>query len=86
MQAPSSPAEPPFYSVPAFCKAHGIARSFFYSLSRQDRGPRVTKIGRRTFITRESAADWRMRMERETIPAAPRGGPERTLGTEGREG
>jgi len=58
--------DPPVYSVSDFCEAHCIARSFLYLLLREGRGPRVTKLGRRTLITREAAAEWRARMERET--------------------
>jgi hypothetical protein len=58
--------DPPIYSVSAFCKAHHIARSFLYQLLRDGRGPRVTKLGRRTFVTREAAAEWRRRIEQET--------------------
>lgn len=65
-----SHAEPPLYTVSAFCAAHHIARSFLYQLLREGRGPRVMKLGRRTFITREAAADWRMRMEKETSAAS----------------
>jgi len=64
--APMSNPEPPLYTVTAFCTAHHIARSFLYLLLREGRGPRVMKLGRRTFITREAAADWRARMEQET--------------------
>jgi len=56
--------DPPIYSIPEFCKAHCIARSFLYLLLRDGRGPRVTKLGRRTLITREAAADWRAQIER----------------------
>jgi predicted DNA-binding transcriptional regulator AlpA len=59
-------SDPPFYSVSGFCKAHHIARSFFYQLLREGRAPRVTKLGRRTFVTREAAAEWRRRIEQET--------------------
>jgi len=62
--------EPPVYTVSAFCAAHHIARSFLYLLLREGRGPRIMKLGRRTFITREAAAAWRARMEQETIVAA----------------
>lgn len=69
-EAPMSHTEPPLYTVSAFCAAHHIARSFLYQLLREGRGPRVMKLGRRTFITREAAADWRARMERETSTAS----------------
>ena len=64
-----SNTEPPLYTVSGFCAAHHIARSFLYQLLREGRGPRVMKLGRRTFITREAAADWRVRMEKATSAA-----------------
>lgn len=67
--SPMNFTEPPVYTVSAFCAAHHIARSFLYQLLREGRGPRVMKLGRRTFITREAAAEWRARMEKETSAA-----------------
>lgn len=68
-----NPTEPPLYTVSGFCATHHIARSFLYLLLREGRGPRVMKLGRRTFITREAAAEWRQRMEQETVAAAASG-------------
>jgi predicted DNA-binding transcriptional regulator AlpA len=62
----SHPLDPPTYTVPSFCEAHGISRGFLYQLWSEGRGPRRTKLGRRTFVTREAAAIWRARMEEET--------------------
>jgi len=53
-------------SVDSFCKRHSISRPFFYRLLQEGKGPKIIKLGRRTLITRESAAEWRKRMERET--------------------
>lgn len=50
-------------SVNDFCRSFGISRSFFYKLQRQNKGPRVLKIGRRTLITPEAAKEWRETME-----------------------
>lgn len=55
------PSEPGAYSIEAFCKAHGISRSFFYLLLNRGEGPRLTKVGRRTLISREAAHQWRNR-------------------------
>lgn len=64
------PAHRALLSVPEFCRSHGIARSHFYVLLKEGRGPRITKLGRRTLISIEAAADWRHAMERETARAA----------------
>lgn len=53
-------------SVEAFCQVHAISRSSFYELKREGLAPRVMKIGRRTLISAEAAADWRRAMEKAT--------------------
>jgi hypothetical protein len=59
--------DPPTYSVRQFCHAHNISRGYLYQLWNEGRGPRRTKLGRRTLISGESAAAWRRRMEQETV-------------------
>ncbi len=51
------------YSVPEFCEAHRISRTLFYALRKEGQGPVVMKVAGRTIISRESAAEWRRRME-----------------------
>lgn len=50
-------------SVPEFCRAHRISPSFFYKLQREKRGPRLMRIGGRTLVSAEAAADWRRAIE-----------------------
>jgi predicted DNA-binding transcriptional regulator AlpA len=50
-------------SIPEFCRAHGISEAFFYKLKKQGEGPREMKVGARTLITFESAAEWRRTRE-----------------------
>jgi predicted DNA-binding transcriptional regulator AlpA len=50
-------------SIPEFCTAHGISEGLFYKLKRQGEGPREMKVGRRTLISFESAAEWRRARE-----------------------
>lgn len=50
-------------SVAAFCKSHGITRPTFYKLAKEGRAPRFMKVGSRTLISIEAAADWRRQME-----------------------
>jgi predicted DNA-binding transcriptional regulator AlpA len=50
-------------SVAEFCHQHGISRGTFYKLLGEGRGPKAIKVGRRTLITIEAAAEWRRRME-----------------------
>lgn len=51
------------YSVAQFCAAHGFTKVMFYKLMKQGRGPRIMKVGTRTLISVEAAADWRRTME-----------------------
>jgi hypothetical protein len=53
-------------SVTKFCHDHQISRGTFYNLQARQKGPRVMKLGRRTLITDEAAADWRHEMEKES--------------------
>jgi predicted DNA-binding transcriptional regulator AlpA len=52
-------------SISEFCEAHGISEGLFYKLKKQGKGPREMKVGARTLITFESAAEWRRRWEVE---------------------
>jgi hypothetical protein len=54
------------YSVEEFCERHRISRAHFYNEVRDRRGPRLMKVGARTLITKEAAADWRREREHET--------------------
>ena len=56
-------------SIPEFCKAHGISEGFFYKLKKQGEGPREMKVGARTLISFEAAAEWRRERERATQAA-----------------
>lgn len=53
-------------TVPQFCDEHNISRTHFYALLKEGKGPRLMRVGRRTLISLEAAADWRRRMESET--------------------
>ena len=55
-------------SIPEFCEAHGISEGFFYKLKKQGEGPREMKVGARTLITFESAAEWRRTRENQHRP------------------
>ena len=47
--------------------AAGISRSYLYWLWSEGLGPRRTKVRRRTLISGEADADWRRKMEAETV-------------------
>lgn len=65
--APSSHAAA---TIAQFCAAHNISRTHFYELIKQGKGPRQMKVGRRTLVSAEAAADWRRAMEAATAEAA----------------
>lgn len=62
------------FSVAEFCDAHGFTKVLFYKLMKLGRGPRIMKVGNRTLISAEAAADWRRAMENGAEISAPRGG------------
>ena len=47
-----------------------MSRACFYKLLKDDRGPAVMKVGRRTIISAEAAASWRRRMETSGVEKA----------------
>jgi len=69
------------FSIAEWCRYRGICPATFYNHLRRGGMPAVVKIGRRTIITAEADAEWRVRMEHPTAigcPAAPDGGRRRT--------
>lgn len=63
------------YSVQEFCRAHRISRAMFYKMQYDGIGPRTMKVGTRTLISDEAAADWRREREAETAANAGRQRP-----------
>ena len=59
--------------VNGFCREHGISRGHFYNLLKRGEGPAIMKVGRRTLISAEAAAEWRRRMEAATEAQMTRG-------------
>jgi len=58
-------AAPVMYSVAEFCIAHGISRAFFYKLHAEGKAPPICKLGSRSLISTEAAAEWRHRLQAE---------------------
>ena len=55
---------PAAYTIAEFCRLHGqLSKATFFNLCKRGDGPVVMKVGRRTMIAADSAADWRRRME-----------------------
>ena len=55
--------------VKSFCESNRICKGLFYELLKQGKGPRITKVGRRTLISPEAEQDWRQQMESQTAGA-----------------
>ena len=68
---PASPgAEICAYSIAEFCRVHGgMSQAFFHALVAKGKGPKLMKVGARTFITVEAAAKWRRALEAATAQA-----------------
>ncbi len=60
------------FTIREFCKRHNISPAFFHLLQKDGRGPRVMRIGARTLVSKEAAADWRR--DREAAAKAEREG------------
>jgi len=55
------------FSVSQFCEAHNISRATFYLLLKNGEGPKIFKVGKRTLISREAAAEWRKHLEAANV-------------------
>lgn len=55
--------EKPASTIAQFCADHNISRPTFYNLVAAGRGPRIMKVGSKSLISTEAAADWRRQME-----------------------
>jgi hypothetical protein len=51
------------FSIPEFCEEHGLSRATLYRLITAGLGPAVMKVGARTFVSHEAAAEWRRARE-----------------------
>jgi predicted DNA-binding transcriptional regulator AlpA len=51
------------YSVVEFAQAYGLSRATVYNLWKDGIGPRPMRVGRRTLISKQAAAEWVRRME-----------------------
>ena len=60
------PTQRACYSIREFCTAHGISDHMFYKLQRQGLAPKTMRVGARTLVPVEAAAEWRRQCE---VPA-----------------
>jgi len=57
-------------SIREFCTAHRISEDMFFKMRRQGWGPTVMRVGTRTLISIEAAAEWRKAREQAATEAA----------------
>jgi hypothetical protein len=57
-------------SIREFCRLHGISEDQFFKMKREGWGPVTMKVGSRTLISHEAAADWRREREEAAATAA----------------
>jgi hypothetical protein len=55
-------------SIAEFCRRHGISTALYFKISREGRGPRLMRVGRRTLVTQEAACEWRREREAASAP------------------
>lgn len=58
------------YTVAEVCKIARICRALLYKEWKAGRGPKRTKIGRRTFTTADALEEWLRSCEQITSPGA----------------
>jgi hypothetical protein len=56
------------YTIPEFCRRHGFSESFYHKLQQKGLGPRIMKVGARTLISLDAAAQWRQEREEAASP------------------
>jgi hypothetical protein len=64
--------QPQAFSTAEFCERNKISLSTFFKLQRENRGPRLMKIGHISRISIEAERDWRRAMEAEAASEAAR--------------
>jgi hypothetical protein len=62
--------QPLAMSIKQFCTLHGISEDMFFKMRRQGWGPAVMRVGTRTLISIEAAAEWRKAREQAATGAA----------------
>lgn len=60
------PLEPQQYTIAEFCETHALAKSTLYVLIARGTGPRLMKLGKRTYVSAEAARAWRAANEEHT--------------------
>ncbi len=51
------------YTIGSFCQVHSISKGAFYKLKKIGKTPQLYYIGRKPYISREAAIEWRKQMQ-----------------------
>jgi predicted DNA-binding transcriptional regulator AlpA len=62
------------FDIPQTCKAAGISRPMLYKLWKLKKGPAITKIGRRIFVSPSALKSWLKQMEVDTKKSRKKNG------------
>ncbi|MEI2676502.1 MAG: hypothetical protein V9G29_00755 [Burkholderiaceae bacterium] len=58
--------------ITEFCAQNSLSRTTLFELWKAGRGPKVMRVGRRVLITEEAGAEWRERMQAESVQPGPK--------------
>jgi hypothetical protein len=67
---PSADPQALALSIHAFCILHGISEDMYFKMQREGWGPVVMRVGSRTLISCEAAAEWRRAREQAAATEA----------------
>lgn len=52
------------YTILEFCHAYSMSKPFFYKLIKMNQAPKIMRIGKRVYISKEAALEWQRKMEK----------------------
>ncbi len=62
-------SSPVSYTIPQWCAAYHVSRSYYYALREQGNAPQEIRMGNRVIILRRSAEKWEEHMlSQQTVP------------------
>ena len=50
------------FTLREFCEVHRMSPALYHKLALKGMGPKIMKVGRRRFVDKAAAAEWRQRM------------------------
>jgi hypothetical protein len=65
------PIQPLALSIREFAEAHNLSIDTYFKMQRDGFGPKVMRVGGRTLVSLEAAAEWRAEREKATDQRKP---------------